>query len=125
MDGLPLLPLLNAIQIIDNSEDACSHDNLRTLLRTGHLPIGWIDVVRQADNGVESFPPNRHFTSAVSGNCFRSIDRFIDRVGGKDPVVVVGQYRQIGRRYLELLGDRSFALSIRAMTARARRPKFR
>jgi hypothetical protein len=34
---------------------------------------------------------------------------------GKDPVVVLGQHRQIGRRYLELLADRSFALSIRTM----------
>lgn len=48
-----------------------------------------------------------HFTSAVSGNCFRSIYGFINSVRGKDAVVVLGQDRQIGRRHLELLAGRS------------------
>ena len=83
-----------------------------------------INIVRQVDNGVESFPPNWHFTSAVSGNCFQSIYGFINSVRGKDPVVVLGQHRQIGRRYLKLVADWSFALCIRTMTTRARRLKF-
>ena len=119
------LLLLNTIQIIDDGEDACSHDNLRTVLRPGQPPIKRIDGVRQVDDGVESFAPDRHLTRAVGGNCFRAIDGFVDGVRGKDPVVVLGQDRQIGRRYLELLADRSLALSVRTMAARARRQKFR
>lgn len=81
--------------------------------------------MRQPDNRVESFPPNWHFTSAVSGNCFQSRYGFINSVRGEDPVVVPGQYGQIGRRYLQQLADRSFTFSICTMTARARRLKFR
>src|ERR1700688_3158639 len=99
-DAGQLLFLLNTIQIIDDSEDPCSHDDFHTLLRPSHLPIKRIDIMRQVDNGVESFSPNWHFTSAVSGNCSQSIYGFIDSVRGKDAVVVLGQYRQIARRYL-------------------------
>jgi hypothetical protein len=99
-DARRLLLLLNTIEIIGNSENACSHDDFRASLRPGHLPVRRINIVRQVDNGVESFPPNWHFTSAVSGNCFQSIYGFINGVYGKDPVVVPGQHRQIGRRYL-------------------------
>jgi hypothetical protein len=119
-----MLLLLNTTQIIDNSEDAHSHDDFRALLRPGLLPIRRINIVRQVDNGVESFPPNWHFTSAVSGNSFRSVYGFINSVRGKDPVVVLGQHRQIGRRRLQLFANRSLALSIRTMTGRARRLKF-
>lgn len=123
-DALRSLLLLNTSQIIDNGEDACSHDDFRASLRPGQFPIRRINIVRQADDGVESFPPNRHFPSAVSGNCFRSVYGFIESVRGKNPVVVLGQHRQIGSRYLELVADRSFAPGIRTVTTRARRLKF-
>ena len=119
-----LLLLLNTTEIIDNSEDACSHDDFSQFSRWVKHVISRINNVRYVHNGVESFPPNWHFTSAVSGNCFRPIYRLVNSVRGKDPVVVLGQDRQIGRRYLELLADGSFALSIRTMAACARRLKF-
>ena len=123
-DTRRLLLLLNTIQIIDNSEDACSHDDFSQFARRVKHVISRVNNVRQVHNGVESFSPNWHFTRAVSGNCFRPVYGFINSVRGKDPVVVPGQDRQIRRRYLELLADRSFALSIRTMAACARRLKF-
>src|SRR5215472_5138233 len=117
--------LLNTTQIIDNNEDACSYHDFSQFSRRVKLVIGRINNVRQVHNGVESVPKIWHFTNALSGNCFRSIYGFIDSVRGKDPVVLLGQDRQIGRRYLELFADRSFALSIHTMAARARRLKFR
>ena len=68
IDAGRALLLLNATEIIDDGENAFSHHDFRALLRPGQLPIGWIDMVRQADNGIKSFSPNRHFAAAVSGN---------------------------------------------------------
>ncbi len=124
-DACRLLLLLNAAEIIDDSEDACSHDGVSRSSRGVKRVIGRIDDVRVVHGGVEPFSPNRHFTRAVSGNRFRSIDGFVNSVGREDPVVFPGQDRQIGRRYLELLADGSFALSIRTMAACARSLKFR
>lgn len=118
-DACRLLLLLNAVQVIDNSEDARPHNNFRAFLWPGHSPIIGINSVRQIDNGIESFSPNWHFTGTVSGNFLRSIYGFIDSLRWKNPAVAFGQRRQIGRLYFELLADRSFALSIRTMTARA------
>jgi hypothetical protein len=64
-------------------------------------------------------PPNWHFTM----RCLQSIYGVIDSIRGKDPVVVFGQHRQIGRRHSEVLADGAVALSIRAMAACARRLK--
>ena len=118
-----MLFLLNTTQVIDDGKNAFSHDDFRVLLRTGQLPVGRIDTVRQADDGVESFPPDRHFTIAVRRDGFRSIDRLVNGVRGKCPVAFPGQDRQIGRRDLELLGDGSFALAFSTMAARAGRLK--
>src|SRR5438876_10765184 len=105
-----LLLLLDTTQIIDNSEDACSHDDFGALPRPSHAPIRRINIVRQVDYGVKQLTPNAHFPTAVSANRFRSIYGFINSVRGQDPVVVLRQHRQTAPRYLDLLAYRSFAL---------------
>ena len=119
------LLLLNAVQIIDNGKDSCSHDDLPQIPGRIERVVGRIDNVRQVLDGVEPFPPNRHFVGAVRGYCFPPVYGFVDGGNRKDPVVVLGQGRQIGRRHLQLPSNRSFALSIHAVTACARSLKFR
>ncbi len=119
------LPLLDAVQVIDNGEDACSHDDFSQVPRRIERVVGRINSVRHALDRIESFPPDRHFMSAVRGNCSPPVYGFIDSGHRKDPVVVLGQGRQIAWRHLQLPGNRSFALSIYAMTACARSLKFR
>src|SRR6516164_5919564 len=62
-DACRLLLLLNTTQIIDNREDACSHDDFRALLRAEPLPVRQINIVRQVGHGGELISPNWHFTS--------------------------------------------------------------
>ncbi|MGX1347594.1 hypothetical protein AB7M49_001170 [Bradyrhizobium elkanii] len=119
-----VLLLLNSVQIIDNRKDSCSHHDLPQIPGRIERVIGRIDNVRQALDGVESFPPNRHFMRAVRGNCSPPVYGFVNGSNRKDPVVVLGQGRQIGRRHLQLPSNRSFALSIHAMAACARSLKF-
>ncbi|MHC2465249.1 hypothetical protein ACVIHD_004261 [Bradyrhizobium embrapense] len=121
---LPLL-LLDAVQVIDDGEDACSYDDFPQVPRRIERVVGRINRVRRALDGIESFSPDRHFMSAVRGNCSPPIYGFINGGYRKDPVVVLGQGRQIGRRHLQLPSNRSFALSIYAMTACARSLKLR
>src|SRR5579872_1337842 len=115
--------LLNAVQVVDKSENACPHNHFRGLLRSDQLPIGRINIVRQADNRVEPKSPDWHFATAVSGHRLQSVDGFIDGIRWEHPIVFLGQQRQIGRRHLELIADGTFTLSIRAVTVRARRLK--
>jgi len=113
--------LLDAIEIINNGEDARSNNSIGFIGRNGES-IRWFRNKRGLRTWCISVAPDRHIASTMSYDCTYPIDRIINGAYRQHTIVFLGENCQICRSFIESRSKRSTTFAVGAVVNARRLP---